>query len=40
MIAKEIASPPTSVLLEEGALWNGLEIVAIIDRIIWLFVET
>ena len=38
MIAKEIALPPTHILLGEGAPSKGLMIVDIIDRIIWLFV--
>ena len=37
MTAKEIASPPISILKGEGTLQKGLMIVAIINRIIWLF---
>ena len=37
MTAKEIASPPISILKGEGTLQKGLMIVAIINRIICLF---
>ena len=38
MIAKEIASPYTSIAFGEGAPLKELMIVAIAGRIIWLFV--
>ena len=38
MIAKEIASLPTHILLGEGAPSKGVMIVDIINQIIWLFV--